>query len=445
MALSASGIGSGLDVNSIVSQLMAVERQPIDALNRKQSSYNTKLSDFGKLQSALSTLRSAADALRSSTKFASFNAVSSDTSAYTATASSSASTGTYSISVSAIAKAERRISDGVATSSEAIATVGSTLTIQGQTITITDANNSLAGLRDAINSTANIGVSASIVFDGTSNHLVLNGTSTGVANALTISTSDAGTVLSSISGALSATPGNQAAANASLTVDGMPVSSASNTITDAIQGVTLNLTNTTASPVALSVSTDTASVKSKIDAFVTAYNQLKSTAKTLGAGSLQGDSTLRSIQSELSREFGVAASGLSGGYSYLSDIGISLQKDGTLAVDASKLNSALSSNFSGVQALFADSSQGFANRFYTKVDGYIASTGLISTRTEGLNKRISQLDAQKLNLENRMAIIEKRYRAQFTALDKLIGSMNSTSNFLTQQLAGLPGSSSSAN
>ena len=443
MAISASGIGSGLDVNSIVSQLMAIERQPIDALNKKQASYNTKLSDFGKLQSALSTFRSAADALKSGTNFATFSALSGDTSAYTATASSSASTGTYSISVTALAKAERRISDGVATSSEAVATVGSTLTIQGQTITITGANNSLTGLRDAINSTANIGVSASIVFDGTSNHLVLNGTSTGVANALTISTSDAGAILSSIAGALSATPGNQAAANASLTVDGMPITSATNTISDAIQGVTLNLTNTTASAVALSVSTDMASVKSKIDAFVTAYNQLKSTAKTLGAGSLQGDSTLRSIQSDLSREFGVAASSLSGGYSYLSDIGISLQKDGTLAVDASKLDSALSSNFSGVQALFTDSSQGFANRFYTKLDGYISSTGLITNRTDGLNQRISRLDTQKLNLENRMTIIEKRYRAQFTALDKFMSSMNSTSSFLTQQLASLPGSSSS--
>lgn len=442
MALSASGIGSGLDVNSIVSQLMAVERQPIDALNKKQTSYNSRLSDFGKLQSALSNFRSAADALRSGTKFAAFNAVSSDTSAFSVAASSSASSGTYSISVTAIAKVERRISDGVATSSEAVATVGSTLTIQGQAITITAANNSLSGLRDAINSTANIGVSASIVFDGTSNHLVLNGTSTGVANALTISTDDSGFVLSSIAGALSATPGNQAAADASLTVDGMPITSSSNTISEAIQGITLNLTNITSSPAALSVTTDTSSVKSKIDAFVTAYNQLKSTAKSLGAGSLQGDSTLRSIQAELSREFGVAASGLSGGYSYLSDIGISLQKDGTLATDAVKLDSALNSNFAGVQALFSDSSQGFANRFYTKLDGYISTTGLISNRTDGLNQRISELDKQKLNLENRMAIIEKRYRAQFTALDTLISSMNSTSSFLTQQLAGLPGSSS---
>jgi flagellar hook-associated protein 2 len=102
----------------------------------------------------------------------------------------------------------------------------------------------------------------------------------------------------------------------------------------------------------------------------------------------------------------------------------------------------LNSNFAGVQALFSDSSQGFANRFYTKLDGYISTTGLISNRTEGLNQRISELDKQKLNLENRMAIIEKRYRAQFTALDTLISSMNSTSSFLTQQLAGLPGSSS---
>lgn len=440
MALSSSGIGSGLDVNSIVSQLMAVERRPIDALNQKQFSYNTQLSDFGKLQSALSTFKAAADALRSSTKFASFNAVSGDTSVFTATASSTARAGLHSILVTAIAKAERRVADGVATTSEAIATVGSTLTIQGQTITITGANNSLAGLRDAINSTPNVGVTASIVFDGTSHHLVLNGTSTGLANALTISTTDAGAVLGSISGALSAALGNQAASDAALTVDGLPITSASNTITSAIEGVTLNLVKTTASVTSLSVTNDTASVKSKIEAFVSAYNQVKSTAKSLGTGSLQGDSTLRSIQADLSKEFGIAATGLTGVYAYLSDIGVSLQKDGTLAIDSSKLDSALSTNFSSVQALFSDSAQGFANRFYTKVDGYISSTGLITNRTKGISDRISELDARKLNLENRMTIIEKRYRAQFTALDSLISSMNSTSSFLTQQLANLPSS-----
>lgn len=380
-----------IDVAGIVSQLITAEQQPITGLNSQISSYQSKISAVGTVQSALNSLQTASQSLSSLT-FSSYSATSSNTAALSATASSIASTGNYSVSISQLAQSQSLVASGQASATTAIGSGATTTltfnfgTISGgslnattgtytgasflangsaaKTVTIDASNNTLSGIRDAINA-ANIGVTASIVNDGTANpyRLVLTSNTTGVANSMQISASgDA-----SISSLLSYNPaGTQnlsqtsAAQNASFSVNGVAISKASNTVGDAISGVTLNLTSTTTSPLTLSVAPNTSAVTQAINNFVKAYNGVVQNIQNLTsydpttktAGTLQGDITLSLIQSQLNKMLTQNTGSNSASYSNLSQIGIGFQQDGTLAVDATKLNNALTSDYQGVAGLF---------------------------------------------------------------------------------------------
>jgi len=384
--LASPGIGSGLDINGIVNQLMAIERRPLASLDSKEAKQQTQLTAFGSLKGALSSFQSSLAALSDPAKFAAVAAGFGDPTLANVSATSSAVTGSHSVEIQTLAQSHKLKSANFATTST---TVGSgTLTIQfgtysggaftlnpdkaAQSITISPSNSSLSGIRDTINQ-ANAGVTASIVNDGTGNRLVIASTDTGLSNALKITTTDADTnntdnaglsqlVYDASTGGTSNLAETVAASNATLVIDGISISKASNKITDALEGVTLDLLKANAgSTTTLNLSRDTAKIQSTVSSFVKAFNDLNKTivdlskydANTKQASILTGDSTVRSIQTQLRNVISNPLTTAGGGLSLLSEVGISFQTDGTLKFDSTKLSSVLSAPTKDVSTLFA--------------------------------------------------------------------------------------------
>jgi len=382
---------TNLDVNSIVSQLMTVERQPINKLNTKEAGHQARLSAYGSVKGAMSSFQTALQGLNNITKFQSLTTTASDTSVFSATAASIAVAGTYSLEVSSLAQAQKLVAAGQISSTSAIGAGAATTvtfdfgTISGGTlaagvysgatfasngsatksITIDSSNNSLQGIRDAINA-AQMGVSATIINDGsgTPYRLALSSGSTGVSNSLKISVSGDAAVSSLLAHDPASTQNlaeTVTAQNANFKVSGVAVSKTSNTVSDVIQGVTLTLNKITTTPATLTVARDTASVSSSINGFVKTYNDLAAMLKNISAydplskqgAILQGDSTVRSLQTQLRSMLNTSVIGTSGALTTLSDVGVSFQKDGTLALNQTKLDSVITSNFSDIASLFA--------------------------------------------------------------------------------------------
>lgn len=399
MATSATSAttSTNLDVNSIVSQLMTVERRPITKLNVKEAGYQAKLTAYGSVKGAVAGFQSAVQSLSSASKFQAVKAIPSDATVFSASASSIAVAGTYSLEVTSLAQAQKLVATGQASSTAAIGNGTATTvtfdfgTISGGTfdsvtgkytgaafatsgtgtksITIDSSNNSLQGIRDAINA-AKMGVTATIINDGsgTPYRLSLSSDSSGVSNSLKISTSGGdGTIATLLAHDPAGLPAAQhlsqtvTAQNAVFKVNGVAVSKASNTVSDVVQGVTLTLLNKTTTAANLTVARDTAAVSSSISGFVKAYNDLAKTLKDVSAydaasqkgAILQGDSTVRSLQSQLRSMLSTSVVGTSGALTTLSDVGVSFQKDGTLALNQTKLDSAIASNFGDIASLFA--------------------------------------------------------------------------------------------
>ena len=399
MPISSAGIGSGLDVASIVASLMNVERQPLAAVARQKTDYQSQVSAYGTMKSTLSTFQTAVQALSSPAKFNAQTVTSSNPAVFTATANGSATLGDYAVTVSQLAKSQKLAMAGVANTTDVIGT--GTLTISFGTFTpevlapptpssftanaaktdvviaIGSSNNTLAGVRDAINA-SNSSVSATIVNDGTTNRLVITSKDTGEVNSLKISVADDDTNnvdsvgLSQLAFDPLATVGSgqnltqmQAAKNAILDIDGIAVVKASNTITDAIEGVTINLLTTSNSlGVNLSLTTNQDKIKESVTAFVDGYNKLNDALRNLtkydetgrASGALLGDATARSVINQIKS---VMTKTISSGNTInsLSQIGVSFQRDGKLALDATKLATAVTTNFSDIATLFATSAK----------------------------------------------------------------------------------------
>ena len=396
MGIQSTGIGSGLDVNSLLSKLMAVEAQPLTTLAKKEASFQAKLSAYGSLNGALSSFQNSLASVNSASTFQSLTANSTDTTIASASTTSIATAGTYNINVTKLAQAQILSSAGQASTTATIGD-GSTTTLTFQfgtitgtaasgtyppspatsfaqdasqstgTVTIDSSNNTLQGIRDAINA-AKIGVSASIVGDGnTTNpyHLVLSSAKTGVSSSLKIIASGTDLTVPSVASLLNYDPaGTQAftevatAQNAELKINGIDITSNTNSITGAIQGVTLNASkigNTT-----ITVAANPTAIQAGIAGFVKAYNDLTNTITGLTAfdaaskkgGLLLGDSTTRSIQNQIRNTLSTAVNGLDGGLTTLSQIGITVQKDGTLSLNSTKLTTALTNSISDVGGLF---------------------------------------------------------------------------------------------
>ncbi|MFZ3043283.1 MAG: flagellar filament capping protein FliD [Thiobacillus sp.] len=666
--ISAPGIGSGLDVASIVSQLMAAERQPLNTLAAREAGYQAKLSAYGSVKGAVAGFQTALQGLNSASRFQALTATASDSSVFSASTTSIAVAGTYSLEVSSLAQAQKLVAAGQASSTAAIGSGAATTvtfdfgTISGGTlasgvysgaafasngngtksITLDSSNNSLQGIRDAINA-AKIGVTATLVNDGsdTPYRLVFSSDSQGVSNSMKVSVSGDAAVGSLLAHDPAGTQGlseTVTAQNANFKLNGVAVTKTSNSVSDVLEGVTLNLSKVTSSPATLTVARDTASVSNSISSFVKAYNDLSTTLKNVSGydaaskrgAILQGDSTVRSLQTQLRGILGTTVTGTPGDLTTLSSIGVAFQKDGSLAVDQTRLNDAMTNHFDEIASLFASvgkstdslvsfksatsstkaggyavnvtqvatqgktvgstaittpldiivgsndtldlivngisasvtlapgtysTAQALSTELQAKINGatalsdmgvsvaiaenagtltltsvnygstssvsitggtagsalglvadtptagvdvagsiggvsatgsgqllsaisgdalgmgilinggalgdrgvlnysqgyattlnnwsttVLASDSIIAARTEGIGRSITDIDKRRTDLQARLVNIEKRYRAQFTALDTMLSSMNTTSSFLTQQLASLPGSS----
>jgi len=467
MAITSSS-STVLDVPTLVSQLMAVERRPIDTLNTQITGFQARISSFGTLSSLVSSFQTAAQNL--STSLQKLAATPSDPGVFSAAAGSTAVPGTYTVSVSQLAQSQNLLAAGQTSSTAAIGTGAATTvtfdfgTISGGTltngvysgavftsngsptksITINSTNNTLTGIRDAINAAA-MGVTATIVNDGsgTPYRLALTSTSTGVKNSLKITTSGGdgsiGNLLNYDPAGIQKLTQTLAAQNANLTVNGIAITSASNTVSEAIQGVTLTLKNITVAPATLTVARDTTAINTAASGFVDAYNALASQIKSRSAygtstsagGALAGDGTLRLMQDQLRGIFNTPASG--GTLTSLAQVGIAFQKDGSLLLDSSKLGSAIAANFNDVTNLFS-SPTGYATRLAAWGKSTLDPGGLIDSRTQSLNNSIKTRNDQIDRLNNRMAALQKQYTIQYTNLNLMLSNMNATSTYLTLQL-----------
>jgi len=434
MAISSAGIGSGLDVESIITGLINFERVPLGRIEAKKSDYNAQLSAYGQLSSAISTFQTSIGKLDSVADFKLFNAISASETSYTATANSSAATGTYDVQVDRLAEAHKIKSKVFADTDTT--TVGGgdlTLTIGASSFTITGAGSlTLDGLRSAINDAAdNVGVTASVVSENsTSNYLVLTSNNTGTASAISL-TGTAADVAN-----LNPTDINTVAnLDAQIVVDNtFTITRSSNTISDAITGVTLNLKSTTASAVNLKVERNTDSVTEVVQEFVDSYNALRDTIDTLRTGTLSGDNGLLNIENTFRNVFNSPPTGLTTSFKYLVEVGVAFDKNGQLTLDSTDLESAINTDFDGLAELFSDSSEGYAVRLKSAADTLLNPDGLIDSREDGLNSSISLADLRIEREESRLLQVEKRLRAQFTALDQLVGTLSGTGNFLQSQL-----------
>ena len=393
MGLSSSGIGSNLDVDSIVTQLMSVERQPLTKLARQEASYQTKLSGFGTLKGALSAFQTAVRGLSDISKFQGVKASAADAAVATASATSAAVPGSYALKVTQLAQAQKLVAGGVASDIAPVGKgvisfdfgsitggaydavtgkyTGASFATSGsgvKTVTIDASNDSLAGIRDAINKAA-IGVTATIVNDGsgTPYRLALSSSATGAATSMKISVADTAPD-TGLSALLNHDPaGSQALAqkstaqNAEFTVDGIAISKATNSVSDVIGGVTLNLLKTNTDPTTVTIARDTAAVTAAVNDFVKAYNEISKNfadataynATTKTAAILNGEASVRSMQGQVRAVLSAPVAGGASAFSRLSEIGVAIQKDGTLAVDATKLGNAISTKFNDFAGLFA--------------------------------------------------------------------------------------------
>ena len=477
MPISASGIGSGIDINSIVTQLMAAESRPLVRLKADQSALQSSISAFGKIASSVSAFQDAVRQISTPSKWQIYQTTSSNEAAATATASSAATEGDYSLTVSQLAKGARLASGTVASPSAIVGTgtlsisigsidaLTSVFTIQpGKTaVDINVGDGSLTSIRDAINAAA-AGVAATIVNTGSGSTLVVTSKDTGAQNAIKITVADsdgnnadaAGLSSLAFDPQLAAGSGKnldplQSAQDAVLNVNGIPVTSASNTSSTIIDGLTLTLKAVTATPVTIRVSKDSAAIKKSVDNLVSAYNTVQQVLKDQtkyveGAKTqapLQGDgaavSVLQRLRSTIFGEF----TGQSGDFSRLSDVGVAFQKDGTLGVDQTKWTAAaadlpkLSRLFSAAGTPGVATSTGFAKRLDTFASEILGTSGTIASRTDGLGRSVKTNQNNQASLETRLAQRAARLRLQYQAMDSKVAGLQALGTAVAQQLSAL--------
>ena len=543
-SISSAGIGSGLDIEGIIGSLMAAERLPLNKVSTERTAINTKISIYGIIKNSFADLKTATDKLTNLSNLNPLKASSSDDKIVSATASAANAKGSYSIEVSQLAKAQSVATLGVATADTVVGTGSLTITLgsyDSNTNTFTDnadktpvtinigaGQQTLEGVRQAINE-ADAGVTASIVNDGAGSRLVLTSKDTGAVNGFKLEVADDDGNNTNVAGlsrlaydptALAGSGKNadtlQAAQNANFTINNLPVSKASNTVSDAVEGLTLNLKAVTTTPINLEVGLDDAALKTTLDGFVTAYNKIRGNLKD----QQQKDATLSKETTPSSLERGlrnilreqVAQYGIG-----LSDIGLSFDKDGVLSLNKSKLDTAVAADPAILEKVFSNTatttdarvkylgatsntlegtyainvstaydggntiagtingvaatgvssvltgatgdaseglqfsvaqdasgnmgsitfSKGLAERLSDWINTLSDEGGALSSRTDGLNSRKLRLDDQEDRLNLRLEQVEKRYRAQFSALDAMLASMQQTSSYLSQQLAAL--------
>jgi len=465
-SISTLGVGSGLDLSSILDSLEAAEKSTLNPISAQQSSYTAKLSAYGTLKNALASFQTANTALSSADLFTATTTASSS-SAFSAATTGNAIAGKYTISVSQLAQAQTLTTKSTqADSKTAIASADSTITIQqggGKkpvTIDISAANSSLNGIRDAINK-ADAGVSASIINVGNGKYrLSVTSNDTGSDNAMSISVSG-DSVLQSFMGYDASGNGGMeesiTAQNAKLKVNNVDIENGSNTISDALEDITLNLNDVTTGNQTLTITKDNSKSEKAINDWITAYNSLQDTFSSLtkytavdagtdaqdtSNGALLGDSTLRTIQTQLKS---MLTSSGSSSFRTLAQIGITSDPStGELSVDSSKLETALKNNSGDIKDMFVGDGKttGVTTTMGSNLTSWLSTTGIIQAATDGVSKTLNNLTTQYNDASDRIDTMMARYKAQFTQLDVMMNSLNSTSSYLTQQFESTSSSKS---
>jgi len=441
MASLVSPSSSGLDIPTIVSTLVAQRKDPEQArINKAGSAATTQLSAISQIKSSMTTLKSALDKLASSADTNAYKATVPTDAGFTATTTSSAVAGNYSVEVVSLATSQK-LASGAFT---ADATVGSgTLTIgygdQSVTVDISGTDK-LTDIATAINKAAGgKGVTASVVTTNDGQHLVFNAVETGSKGALTISASDPSlsglTYGPGVTGGLNQTV---AATDALVRVDGFERTSSSNTVTEIVPGVVLNLTKAAAgTKFNLSVATDTSALKGNLAAFAAAYNTANTLlakssaydANTKIASPLTGDSLVRSLQQQLRGQ-------VSGNINELKSLGLTLDKDGVMSFDTTQFDSTIAADGGAAKDAFGKDSKfgsGMGKLLETNVN---ATTGTLTLRSEGLNKQIKECEADLDDLDTRMTRFSDNLTAQFTAMETMISKLKSSTGSLSGLLAG---------
>jgi flagellar hook-associated protein 2 len=463
--VSSVGLGSGLDINSIVSQLVAAEGSgPTKLLDGKTSKINSQLSAYGQFQAAVSALQASLATLASPTQFQTNAATVADSNVASATADSTAAGGSYSLQVVRLAQGAQLISGPVAGAGAPVGT--GTLTIKiGTTsvpVTIDAGNNNLAGIAAAINSAgATQGLSASLLTANDGVHLVLTSAATGAVNAVSVSQAGGDGGLASLvydpASQTNPLTQQQAAQDAQVKLNGYTLDSPSNVVTNLLTGVTLNLKapsagNTTTT---LSVAVDHTAAQTAVQSFVSSYNTLANAvsqlssynASTGSAGPLLGDGLLNSFISQVNNALNSSVASLKGGpFSTLAEIGIVANVDGTLSADPAKLNAAVNNNYASVAQLFSGTG-GVATKLNDLLTQYTQpTTGILAQQTRSLQRNLKDIATQKTALNQRLANLQAQLYAQYNAMDKLVAQLKSTGTSVQAQLDSIyyPGKASAA-
>ncbi|HVP35083.1 MAG TPA: flagellar filament capping protein FliD [Steroidobacteraceae bacterium] len=451
--------GSVINVSSLVSQLVAATEAPQQTLLSNQTQQVTaQISALAQLKGALSSFQSALGALDTPSSFQLETARSSAPAVFSATAGNGAPAGTYNVSVTALATAQQLLSSPVTSgSSLGTGTLQLSLGSSSFSVTVDSSDNTLQGLAAAINSAAgNPGIAATVLQGASGDYLLLSSSQTGAANTIQVAETDGGTGLAALTYGAGNTANytqEAAAQDAAFSISGVSFTSPSNTVSNAMSGVTLNLLGvspTSGTPPAatagtLSIANDTSTIATNIQSFVTAYNSLQSTLVQLGgynsstntAGTMMGDAGLEGIQNQVQQALYSIVNTGSSTYNTLASIGITTNRDGSLSVNGATLSAALSSNFSAVSQLFSSSS-GVAANINTDIQSALGPNGSLTAEGNTLAAEENSLTNQSNQLQTQMAALQASLTQQYSALNALLSSLQSTSAYLSQQFATLP-------
>ena len=467
------GIGSGVDLNSMVTQLVALERAPLVSMQSAAKKLQTQVSSFGQIQSLFGTLQDASNKLSGNSLWTQGVATSADSTAVAVSGGAGAASGSYAVTVEALAgnqtlasatpfaAADTLVGAGTLNITLGTWSAGQASFAAGAAPSINvdlDNTDTLQTARDKINA-ANAGVTATLVTDTSGVRLALRSTASGAANGFTVVATDSDGVHNDAAGisAFAYDPGNgstgmqfkQAAQNARAIVNGITVESASNEMSGVVEGLTLTLRKESTTAVNVSVNRDTEAVSNAVKSFAEAYNalvkfisdQTKYDATSKVGGPLQGDSAAGSLQGQL-RAVLAQGSGASAAFPRLSDVGLHVQRNGTLTVDAAKLSSA-TANLAELKKAFANNdttvaaNDGFARRYADLASQVLGVDGSLTTRNEGLRKLITKNSSDQAKVEDRATRLQSRLVAQYTALDANLSKLNALSSYVTQQLNSL--------
>lgn len=465
MAISSTGIGSGLDVSSIISQLSALEKQPLKALQTKAAKLQTQLSTVSQIQSQVAVLASAATKLSSVLDWKGITASSSNTSAVTVSATTAATPSSFNVEVSALAKAQSVAmpttvgSPALPTSTEQLGYGKLTIQVGTKTpveVTIADGKGTLTDIAKAINATSGVGVTATVMNDGNGKqNLLIRSNSTGSDGAFTITATEGtgGSIsvpsnlsrLSYVAGSYNMTA-TQTAQNAAMTVNGVAVSSQTNTFTDVVPGVTLTAAQLTTQAAVVTVARDTTTITKNVQDFITAYNALNSTlteatkydATTGAAGVLQGDSVATGLGNALRSLMGTTINSGST-YTRASELGITAALGGALSLDASKLTAAMAADQDNTQKFFtafnsSNAKNGFGVRVKDFVNGLLASTGTVTTKANAIQKALNTNTAAQTAVNAKATLFEERLKKQYSTLDAKMASLSALNSYVAQQV-----------